>query len=177
MPEADLKSVHKTLGSDLSLETMGLEYEELLRMENTQLVTLRESSLSQKVKVLAQSEHYKTANKVLARVLAAKPHSADVERLISCSNNLKSPDRSSMHVETENLYLYIHYNMPPVYLWDPRLAVVKWLNNKSHRVVTRHKGKQQNYFRGVFPEADNATDTYDIDSSKGQVVQSKSNSF
>ena len=102
---------------------MGLEYDELMIMEGTQLLALySESSLGQKVKLLAQSEHYKTVNKVLARVLAAKPHSADVERLISCSNILKSPDRSSMHVETENLYLYVHYNMPPLYLWDPMQA-------------------------------------------------------
>ena len=101
MPEADLKTVHQVIGSDLSLETMGLEYDELMKMEYTLLLPLRELSLSQKVKLLAQSEHYKTVNKVLARVLAAKPLSADVERLISCSNILKSPDRSSIHVETE----------------------------------------------------------------------------
>ena len=157
---------------------MGLKYDELMKMEKSQLLALRESTLSQKVKLLAQSEHYKTVNKVLARVLAAKPHSADVERLISCSNILKSPDRSSMQVETENLYLFVHYNMPPVYLWDPRLAVVKWLNSKSHRAVTRHKGKQQPYFRGVFPEADDAADAVDDnDSSKIQSVQSKIHSF
>ena len=71
-----------------------------------------------------------------------------------------------MLVDTENLYLYVHYNMPPVYLWDPRLAVVKWLNNKSHRVVTRRNGKQQYYFRGVFPEADVASAADDNDSSE-----------
>jgi hypothetical protein len=56
--------------------------------------------------------------------------------------------------------------------WDSRLAVVKWLNNKSHCEVTRHKGKQQYFFRGVFPEAGVATDADDSDSSVGQ-VQSK----
>ena len=64
-----------------------------------------------------------------------------------------------------------------MFLWDPRFAVVKWLNNKSHRVVTLHKGKQQYYFRGVFPEANVATDADDIDSLKGQAVQSESNTF
>ena len=63
MPEADLKPVYRILGSDLSPETMGLEYDELMKMEDTQLLALRESSLSQKVKLLAQSEHYKTVNK------------------------------------------------------------------------------------------------------------------
>ena len=165
MPEADLASVHRILGSDLSLETMGLEYDELMKMEDTQLLALRESSLSRKVKLLAPSEHHKTVKKVLDRVLATKPHSTDVERLIGCSNILKSPDRSSMHVKTENLYLYVHYNMPPLYLWDPRLAIIKWLNNKSHREVMLHKGKQQRYFCGVFPEAD--TDADENDLSKG----------
>ena len=39
---------------------------------------------------LAHSEHYLTVNTVLARILAAKPHSADAERLISSSNTLKT---------------------------------------------------------------------------------------
>jgi len=51
---------------------------------------------------IAHSQHYKTVNKVLARFHAAKLHSADVERLNSCSNILKSPDRSRMHLDTEN---------------------------------------------------------------------------
>ncbi|NP_001192083.1 uncharacterized protein LOC100573221 [Acyrthosiphon pisum] len=90
---------------------------------------------------------------MLARVAAAKPHSADVERLISASNLLKSPLRSTMNIETENLSLYINYNMPPLYGWDPRDTVYHWMFKKKHRVLKRRKGKEQGYFSGVFFEA------------------------
>jgi hypothetical protein len=58
-----------------------------------------------------------------------------------------------MHLDTENLYLYIHYNMPVLTLWDPRPAVISWLHKRSHRQIYRPKGKKQEYFRGVFVEA------------------------
>lgn len=100
--------------------------------------------------------HFTTFHKycnIFARILVAKPHSADVERLISASNLLKSPLRSTMSVKTENMYLYIHYNMPPLYEWDPNMSIVKWIKSKKHRIITRKKAKEQNYFNGVFPEA------------------------
>lgn len=46
---------------------------------------------------------------IMARSALAKHYSADVERLISASNLLKSPLRSTMSIETENLYSYINY--------------------------------------------------------------------
>lgn len=46
-------------------------------------------------------------------------YGADVERLISASNLLKSPLRSTTTIETDNLYLFINYNTPPLYVWDP----------------------------------------------------------
>ena len=61
-------------------------------------------------------------------MLAAKPHSANFERLISSSNALKVSGRSGMSVETENLYLYIHYNMPTLEEFDPWEAVMIWLS-------------------------------------------------
>ncbi|CAI6371445.1 unnamed protein product [Macrosiphum euphorbiae] len=64
--------------------------------------------------------HFKNITILLARILAAKPYSADVERLISASNLLKSPMRSRMSLETENMYLFINYNMPPLYDWNPK---------------------------------------------------------
>ena len=151
--DADLEGVHKFICADLNLETFALEYDELLGLEEVQLNSLQKCSLSQKVKLLAQSEHYKNVTVSLARILAAKPHSADVERLISSCNILKSPGRSSLQIETENFYLFIHHNMPPLCSWDPRPAVVQWLRNKSRRTVDRPKGKEQEYFSGVFAEA------------------------
>ena len=68
-PDADLKSVNAILASDLNLEALGLEYDELMQMEDIE--AFRKASLGEKVKLLAHSEHYTTVNKVLARVLAA----------------------------------------------------------------------------------------------------------
>lgn len=62
-----------------------------------------------------------------------------------------------MHIETENLFLFVYYNMPPLYEWDPRPAVLSWLNSKKHRNVDRPKGKEQEYFRGIFSEASRAS--------------------
>ncbi|KAE9527340.1 hypothetical protein AGLY_013038 [Aphis glycines] len=56
-------------------------------------------------------------------LIIGKIISANVERLISISNLLKSPLRSTMNIEAENLSLYINYNMPPLYGWDPRDTV------------------------------------------------------
>ena len=151
MPEADVKSVHATISSDLDLQTLNMEYNEVMEMVNIE--TVRKAPLRDIVSLLSPSEHYVNVTTTLARILAAKPHSADVERLISCSNLLKTPDRSKMLLSTENLYLYVHYNMPPLSLWNPRHAVLLWLNKSEHRVSDRPKGKKQYYFTGVFSEA------------------------
>ena len=95
------------------------------------LEAFRKLTLPDKVCQLAQSKHYMAVTTLLAQLvyIAAKPHGADVERLISFSNILKTSERprSSMHLDTENLFLFIHYNMPPLVEWDPRPAVMTWL--------------------------------------------------
>ena len=45
-------------------------------------------------------------------IMCAKPHRADVERIRSANNVLKSVHRNTMKIETENNKLCIHYNMP-----------------------------------------------------------------
>ena len=94
-PDADLKAMHAAFCTDVDLEKLGLEYGDLMEMDN--IDAFRKKPLRDVVLSLAQSEHYLTVNTVLACILAAKPHSADVERLISSSNTLKTSDRSSMH--------------------------------------------------------------------------------
>ena len=56
MPEADLKAVHSVISSDLNMETLGLQCDELKNMEDVQI--LRTASLREKVKLLAHSERY-----------------------------------------------------------------------------------------------------------------------
>ena len=46
------------------------------------------------------------------RIMCAKPHSADVEIIISANNCPKYVHRNRMKIETENNQLCIHYNMP-----------------------------------------------------------------
>lgn len=122
------------------------------------------------VRFLLLSEDYTTLAIAFARILAAKPHSADVERLISASNSLKSYGRSRMSVDTENMYLFIHYNLPPLASWDPTPSVVHWLNRRDRRLRQRPKGKQQQYFHGVFQEASQSHMVeYDSDSEQSSM--------
>ena len=69
----------------------------------------------------------------LARVIVAKPHSADVERLIKSYNVVKTIERSSMSSETLRSYLYIWNNMPVVSEFDPRPAVLAWIQEKTEK--------------------------------------------
>ena len=45
-------------------------------------------------------------------IMCDKPHRADVERIISANNVLKSIHRNRMTIATENIQLLIHYKMP-----------------------------------------------------------------
>ncbi|CAI6347372.1 unnamed protein product [Macrosiphum euphorbiae] len=83
------------------------------------------------VKTLCGSKNFPNVGIMLERVAASKPHSADVERLISARNLLKSPLSSNMNIETENLSLYINYNMPLLYGWDPRDTVYHSMYKKN----------------------------------------------
>ena len=62
-------------------------------------------------------------------MICAKSHSADVERIISANNVLKSVGihRNRMKIETENNKLCIHYNIPDLDKWNPRHEVLAWL--------------------------------------------------
>jgi hypothetical protein len=102
--DANIKEVHSVIAGDLDLQQLGLEYDELMDMDN--ISNICKLSLMDVVILLAASIHYINVTTALARILTAKPHSADVERLISCSNLLKSPNRSRMSVETENSFLF-----------------------------------------------------------------------
>lgn len=89
----------------------------------------------------------------LARLIAAKPHSADVERLIKSYNLIKTIDRSSLSPETVRCSLYIRHNMPVVAQYDARPAVSLWLGDRNRREVTSHKAISQPWFSTMFPEA------------------------
>ena len=87
---------------------------------------------------------------VLGRILVCKPHSADCERIISLYNIVKSADRSLLNRQTISDYLYINMNMPLLSDFDPRPAVLHWLDEKDRRVRETPKAGQQNWFAKVF---------------------------
>jgi len=65
------------------------------------------------VKQLASNaEIYPNVLSVMSRILAAKPQSAKLEKCISANNLLKTSLRASLKVNTENLYLIMHHNLP-----------------------------------------------------------------
>jgi len=151
LTQDQLKKVHKLIGRDLDLSNFVLEYEEIQEVSNIE--NLRKMSMASFVQHLSKSGSFNTILTIFSRVLAAKPHSADVERLISTSNILKSADRQNLLVESENEYLFVHFNMPPLSLWDPRDAVLSWTNETSRRVKETPKAREQSWFKGVFAEA------------------------
>ncbi|KAL4122559.1 hypothetical protein QTP88_014865 [Uroleucon formosanum] len=149
--KANIRNVFDVLGKDLDLADLNMEYTDL--MEHNRLEEIRQMPLPKLVQYLSGSKEFKNITILLARVIAAKPHSADVERLISKSNILKSINHQSLHVETENEYLFIHFNMPALQNWDPRPAIQIWLNQNERRIKETPKAKEQEWFSGIFMEA------------------------
>ena len=131
---ADLEKVHTLIASDLCPTTLDLEYFELVEIFSEKLKTL---PLPEKMKAIGQLNNYPIITKILVRIVAAKPHSADVESLISISNKFKTSLRSSITVDTENLYLYIYFNVLDLEHWDPRPAITKLLESKQRRQKDR----------------------------------------
>lgn len=147
----NLKEVHSYIASDLDITALDMEYSDILHLNIRE--RLKGLPLIEVIKKLILLENYPTITTIFARIAAAKPHSADVERLISCSNKIKTPDRSQLSVETENLYLYIYFNMPPLDSWDPRPAINKWFQNKDRRHKSHEKAKEQVYYNGIYKQA------------------------
>ena len=69
--------------------------------------------------------------------------------------------RNRIDIKTQNLYLYVHFNMETLEEWDPRPSIIRWLNQKEHRKKTVEKAKTQRWFKGVFKEAKQARDESD----------------
>ena len=51
------------------------------------------------------------------------------------------------------IYIYVHFNMPTLEEWDPRMCVVKWLQQRQRRNKETDKARYQRWFKGVFKEA------------------------
>ena len=73
--------------------------------------------------ILSDNEEFKPSIVALARIVAAKPHSMDVERLISSYNLIKSTDHSSLSEDTLQNYLAVRHSMPCTAKFDAGQAV------------------------------------------------------
>lgn len=158
--DTNLNEIHSLLAPDLSLSSLYLQFEDIANSNRAN--NIRDSGLNGSIVQLSKNEEsraqFKELIDVLARINACTPHSSDVERCISANNILKTSNRASIHVETENKYIYIHTNMPDLAEWNPTPAAVLFVNEKArrHRDITPEMGKarHQPYFKGIFPGAE-----------------------
>ena len=93
------------------------------------------------------------------RIVAAKLHSMDVERLISSYNLIKSTDYSSLSGDTLQDYLVVRHNMPCTAKFDARQAVEVWISRAQRK--PRHdrdiaKFMHQEYVSTFFGTSSNA---------------------
>lgn len=160
----NLKQIHEIIAFDLDLTNLKIEFSEIINVGLAE--KMKEYSIIQKIQALLKYDNYKLLLTVLARVAAAKPHSADVERLISRNNILKSARRSLLNIETENLYLYVYFNMPCMELWDPRPAILRWIEQIDRRTKNTKKAKSQTWFHGIFENCEVEQDDINKDNCK-----------
>lgn len=175
--DTDIKRVHDLIGSDLELVLLNIQFNELCRSSE-----LKRLNIYQIISHLAANfDSFETLLTAFARIAAATPHSADVERSISANNLLKTNLRSQLALKTENKYLFIHFNLPPLIDWNPRKSVINWLNKKIRRDHAlsignnRRKTTQQRFFAGVFAKIDGLeNESFDSDygSDEENMIQS-----
>lgn len=176
----NVAKVHELISPDLDVTSLYLQFRELCAVEELKQMNLQE--LVSHLKNNKQASSYTEVCTVFARILAATPHSADCERTISANNLLKTSVRNSFNIETENKYLYVHFNMPPVFEWQPRDAVVNWIKKKKRRhhdlaiENDESKAKEQPHFQGVFRQADESHKRKNFENEDNNISFSSENS-
>lgn len=160
-PSFEVQEVHKLIDSDLDLSDLAIQYTELCTIpafKNQEIADIVAYLVSP-----VRNEFFKKISIVFSRILAATPHSADVERNISANNLLKTSLRNRMCLRTENKYLFIHFNLPVVEEWCPKKSVAKWLHSCDRRERqidnSNLKSSQQSYFAAVFKNVKHITET------------------
>lgn len=103
----NLEDVHQLIASDFSSSDLNLEFSEVCELDLPN--SFHRKSLMQILKILLDSDDsYSISTAIISRVIAAKPHSADVERLISCNNVFKSLERSSLKLSAKKfIFVYL----------------------------------------------------------------------
>lgn len=161
--KADIEAIHAKIAPDLSLPNLSLQFQDIASDSKLYDGLSLLETIEKLCKTDESKKNFNVLITVLARIAALTPHSADIERSISADHRLKSKLRTSMSLETENKYLYIHYNMPVVNQWDPSTAAKLFVAEKTRRerdstTAVGTKLRAQNYFKGVFAEAQHSID-------------------
>jgi len=152
---ADLNGIlaaHKNVVPDIPTDEFVSAYQDAV-MYLSQNCKGTLTKLQQVFKVTAANENWSPVTLAIARIIAAKPHSCDVERLVSAYNQLKDTNRCKMSAETIDTYLNIRVNMPPLAEFDVRPAVRRWMADKERRERIPVKATKQAWFKGTFREA------------------------
>ena len=95
--------------------------------------------------------NYQPTIVALARVIAAKLHSMDVERIVSSYDLIKSTDRSSLSGDTLQDYLVVRHNMASIANFDVRPAVEEWMRRRERRPRQDRDNMQQHQFLEHIP--------------------------
>lgn len=159
----NIEQIHATFGTDLQLSTLNLEFKEL-----THLKLCNELTLKNQIKKLILPENaskYGCVLAILCRINACTPQSADTERSIKANNLFKTAFRNRLELETENKYMYVYFNMPPLEEWNPRNAILTWINAKNRRehidLIKKETARNRPYFKGIFKGALESDDDED----------------
>ena len=102
---ADIKLLHNTFFKDLPLDELDMEYAEAVYLRN--IDQQKCMPLQYKLKRLLQSGFFPNVSVAFARIFAAKPHSADVERLC---------DESGNRARVSQFYLHVIWNLKKMYV-------------------------------------------------------------
>lgn len=155
--DADLRKIHELFGNDLDSASLQLQYNELVEQK---IAWKLNGHVNEVIKTLTSNpttfKNYNELITVLGRIHVCTPHSADTERCISANNRLKTPLRSSILLETEVKYLYLHFNMPALETWNPRQAIKLWMCDKKRKDfsnVIDKRAKNAPWYKGIFETA------------------------
>ena len=144
--EESINEAYLAVVPDLKKSDFFAAYGELV----STLPSSRATTLQEILKVSLSNEEWITVSTAIARIIAAKPHSCDVERLISAYNILKDDDRCSLAANTIDAYMHVHVNMCVLSEFNVRPALKMWLDKAKRRIHSCKKATSQEWFKDVF---------------------------
>jgi hypothetical protein len=158
--EEEIQTAFLAVVPDLDRREFFAAYAEILLLLKS--THLRSATLNDILKVSLANNEWRVISVALARILVAKPHSCDVERLISAYNVIKDDDRCSLAANTIDAYLHVHINMPVLSDFDVRPAVRAWFAKLDRRSRPTKKATEQEWFAYVFGKWTEETIYFDL---------------